>query len=246
MEKESGSSGIRLNKYLALSGRASRRQADQLVFEGHVHVNGKVNLFPGTQISPGDEVRVDGIPISITQKHEYIILNKPPRVLTTLKDPQGRKTVLDLLPAHLKKLRLFPVGRLDYFSEGLLLMTNDGELANQLAHPRYLHEKVYEVRVRGKVGDESLNIFRQGMTLRDGTLLQPVDVSIKAMNEDYTDLVFKLREGKNRQIRRMCETVDLVILKLVRISLASICLGNLQSGKWRKLNSMEIKKLKNV
>lgn len=235
----------RLNKFLASAGICSRRKADQLILAGLVKVNGQPVLTPGFKVEAGDEVLCDHKPVKIAKDFEYIIVNKPVRMLTTLSDPQKRPVITDLLPPNFSHLRLFPVGRLDYFSEGLVLLTNDGELANHLLHPRYAHSKVYEVKYRGQVADGQIHIMRSGMTLQDGARLQPVGVKRKLADDNFTVLEMTLREGKNRQIRRMSEELGLIILSLKRISQGVLKLGKLAPAKWRKLSNAEVRLLKN-
>lgn len=234
----------RLNKFLATAGICSRRKADELIFTGHVKVNNAVITNPAFKVSEKDNIFYDGKPVTSFRQSEYIIINKPIHVVSTLKDPQNRTIITDLLPANLQKLRLFPVGRLDYFSEGLLLLTNDGELANRLMHPRYAHHKIYNVKIRGKIVDKQLAVMCSGMKLADGTQLLPIEAKRKYESLEFTILEIKLREGKNRQIRKMCEKLGLVILSLKRISEGVLELGSLPPGKWRKLSPAEIVKLK--
>jgi 23S rRNA pseudouridine2605 synthase len=164
--------------------------------------------------------------------------------VTTANDPQGRKTVVDLLPEDLRRERLFPVGRLDYMSEGLLLLTNDGEVTLRLTHPSYEHPKRYEVLVREAVAEKSLDIMRRGMRLREGERLAPVEVEASVEGSGATLLRMTLRQGVNRQIRRMCRDLDLTILRLRRVELGPLRLENLESGKWRHLTALEVQNLK--
>lgn len=235
----------RLNKFIANAGICSRRDADRLIFDGHIKVNDQIITNPGFKLAESDAVLYDDQPVLQRLQHEYIMLNKPIHVVTTLDDPQGRVIVTDFLPASLRKLRLFPVGRLDYFSEGLLLLTNDGELANRLMHPRYENYKIYEVKIRGKVRDSDLKSMRSGMTLSDGTRLLPVEVEKKYASPESACIKVRLKEGKNRQIRRMCEQLGLTVLSLKRIAEGVLELGSLPSGKWRRLSPEEIAGLKN-
>ncbi len=239
-------SAIRLNKYLADSGIASRRAADALIQGGRVAVNGVVQREPGTRVDPArDSVLFDGKPVSPAQDTPaaYIMLHKPVHTVTTASDPQGRKTVLDLLPPDLRSQRLFPVGRLDYMSEGLLLLTNDGEVTLRLTHPSFEHAKKYEVLVRGAVSEKALRVMRQGMRLKEGERLAPVEVEAVPDN-GATLLRLTLRQGVNRQIRRMCRDLDLTILRLRRVELGPLRLGSLASGTWRALTPEETLSLK--
>lgn len=240
-------SEVRLNKYLADAGIASRRGADALIQAGRVKVNGAVQREPGTRVVPGrDEVACDGKPVRGSRGAEpvYIMLHKPAHTVTTVRDPQGRKTVLDLLPRDLRALRLFPVGRLDYMSEGLLLLTNDGEVTLRLTHPSHEHPKRYEVLVREAVPENAMRVMRQGMRLEEGEELAPVDAEARALGNGNTLLRMTLRQGVNRQIRRMCRDLGLTILRLKRVGLGPLNLGDLASGKWRRLDAAEIRSLK--
>ena len=240
-------SPVRLNKFLADAGLASRRGADALIQSGRVTVNGLMQREPGTRVTPGqDQVLLDGRPVTARQDAPpaYIMLHKPVHAVTTVNDPQGRKTVLDLLPDDLRARRLFPVGRLDYMSEGLLLLTNDGEVTLRLTHPSYEHAKKYEVLVRGDVPEKSLDVIRQGMRLAEGERLAPVEVEAAVEPGGATLLRLTLRQGVNRQIRRMCRDLGLTILRLRRVELGPLRLGSLAPGKWRPLSDTEIRILK--
>ena len=243
-DKKPGSATVRLNKFLSMTGICSRRKADDLIFAGSVTVNGKIEKSPGYQIGPRDKVSVNGKSVYLSNIKVYIALNKPPQLVTTRHDPQGRNTVFDCLPNFLKEKNIFPIGRLDYFSEGLLLFTNDGELANRLMHPRYEHEKIYEVKIRGKVEKSKMDKFASGIVLPDGTKFLPIEIIRENYNEQDTTLTLKLREGKNREIRKICESLNLTILYLKRIAIANIRLGNLKKGQWRKLGAKEVAALK--
>lgn len=239
---------IRLNKYLAEAGISSRRGADDLIQAGRVEINGQVQREPGVRITPGvDHVRVNGKEVQPPlpdNRPEYIILNKPVHTVTTVRDPQGRRTVLDLLPEDLRARRLFPVGRLDYMSEGLLLLTNDGEITLRLTHPRHEHPKIYEVLIRERVSEQAQNIMRSGMRLKEGERLAPVDVTAALRSDGATLVRMTLRQGVNRQIRRMCRDLGLTILRLRRVAIATLELGDLESGQWRALRPHELSTLK--
>ena len=241
-------SELRLNKALASAGICSRRKADERISAGAVTVNGHVVTELGTRIDPArDKVAVDGREISLRPEterasHTYVLLHKPVEVMSTARDPEGRTTVLDLLPDSLRRKRLYPVGRLDYFSEGLLLLTDDGELTNRLTHPRYHLPKVYEVTVRELPAGEHLARMRRGMTLREGEKLAPVEV--EARPDAPHTLVLTLHQGINRQIRRMCRDLGLTILKLVRIAIGPVRLGSLPTGTSRELTRDEVAALK--
>ena len=241
----SAETGLRLNKAIAHSGLASRRAADGLIQEGRVTVNGAVVMEPGTRINPKtDEVVVDGRKLNFMagNGHSYLMVNKPIEVVSTAKDPQGRKTVLDLLPPRFTAKRLYPVGRLDFFSEGLLLLTDDGDMTLRLTHPRYHSPKVYHVTVREKPSEGMLEIMRQGMTLAEGEKLAPVTVRLLEEKKNVLEMI--LNQGINRQIRRMCRDLGLTILRLVRISSGPLHLGNLKPGEVRELTPKEVMVLK--
>ena len=233
---------IRLNKFLAQAGITSRRGADQLIQAGRVRVNGRVVRTLGLQIDPQqDEITVDGRPVQPQRKDfTYLLLNKPPGYLTSRKDPQGRPTIYRLLPRSFHHLH--PVGRLDYASEGLVILTDDGDLTQRLTHPSFRHEKEYWVQVQGHPPDVVLHKLRQGVTLEDG----PARARVRYLGKipppqrfwiqhdpRHTWLVFILHEGRNRQIRRMCDAVGLRVLRLVRVRIDAIHLGDLKPGQWR-------------
>ncbi|AMK11812.1 MAG: pseudouridine synthase [Pseudodesulfovibrio sp.] len=238
---------IRLNKFIAQNGVASRRGADELVFAGRVTVNGQKADSPGVQVDPDrDEVAVDGkrvgakaAPADIT-----LMLHKPVETVTTAKDPQGRTTVLDLLPADIVDKRPFPVGRLDFYSEGLLLLTTDGDLCYRLTHPKYHLPKVYVVTVRGIVPPAAEAAMRKGMKLKDGVQLAPAKVLVKRPVAGTQQVEITLTQGINRQIRRMCEELGLTILRLKRVSQGPLELGSLKRGQWRELSARELADLK--
>ena len=243
----SENSAVRLNKFLADAGLASRRGADALIQAGRVTVNGEIQREPGTRVEPGrDAVVCDGRPVKprLNAEPSYIMLHKPVHTVTTVRDPQGRRTVLDLLPEDLRALRLFPVGRLDYMSEGLLLLTDDGELTLRLTHPSHEHPKRYEVFVREDVPDKAADLMRRGMRLKEGERLAPVEIEIARQANGTTLMRMTLRQGVNRQIRRMCRDLGLTILRLRRVGLGPLSLGDLPPGKWRRLNAQEIRTLK--
>jgi 23S rRNA pseudouridine2605 synthase len=234
---------LRVNKALARAGVCSRRGADELVSRGRVKVNG-FPAEPGMKIDPEkDIVEVDGRridpPSPAAGEHLYLALNKPVRVVTTADDPEGRRTVLDLLPDKYARSRVFPVGRLDYFSEGLLVLTNDGDLAHRLMHPRWHLEKVYEVMIRGDVSDKALEAMRNGMELAEGERLAPAEIHARPAGPNRTRLAMTLIQGVNRQIRRMCRDLDLTILKLTRVRQGPVELGSLAPGQMRELSKSE-------
>lgn len=232
----------RLQKYLARCGVASRRQAEILIKEGHVTVNKQVITEMGRKVQPGvDLVEVKGKKVTPEKRKIYLLLNKPCKVVTTLHDPQHRKKVTDLLTGITE--RVYPVGRLDYNSEGLLLLTNDGELAYRLTHPRYQISKTYLTRVSGQVMEKELNLLRNGVKLEDG-YTQPAVVKLLKREQAETLLEITIHEGRNRQIRRMCEKIGHPVLSLKRIKFGPLVLGDLKAGEYRHLKHKEIQALK--
>lgn len=230
---------VRLQKFMADCGVASRRKSEELIEAGKVKVNGHTARI-GDKIDPKkDLVTVGGKKINKVDKLYYIMLNKPRGYLTTVSDEFGRKTVMDLVDI---KARVYPVGRLDKDSEGLLLLTNDGAFANLLTHPKHSFAKVYRVTVRPAVSDEILDELRNGIEI-DGRKTAPCDVSVITEEEGRVVLEFILREGRNRQIRKMCEAVGLEVARLKRVAIGPVKLGMLQTGKSRQLTDNEIKKL---
>jgi len=239
---------VRLNKALAQAGICSRRAADALILSGEVQVNGHVVRTLGTRIALGqDRVSVRGESVCLSQSpvrdHLYLAMNKPLEVVTTARDPQKRQTVLELLPADLQRQRPFPVGRLDRMSEGLILLTTDGELTLRLTHPRYEHPKIYHVWVRGRFIPEKLQTMRSGMRLAEGEQLAPVQVRPLRREAGTTLLEMILRQGVNRQIRRMCRDLHLHVLRLVRVQHGPVSLNGLAPGAWRHLHPDEIQHL---
>jgi len=244
--------GIRLNKALADAGVCSRRRADELIFSGAVFVNGIKADSPGVRVMPGDRVTLDGRPVKLKEKRAeacWLMLNKPVQVVSTASDPDGRETVLDLVPEPWSRRRLFPVGRLDYFSEGLILLTDDGELAHRLTHPRWHLPKVYHVLVRPEQGSasvsEALARMKRGMTLAEGDRLAPVEVRVLPSTSVRGVLLeMVLHQGLNRQIRRMCRDVDFTVLRLKRVEEGPLSLGTLPPGRVRPLSLREVEELR--
>jgi len=234
---------LRLNKALAAAGCCSRRQADALIAAGRVTVNGHPATALGAKIDPAqDLLAVDGRPVTPLPATDSLtlMLYKLPGVVTTASDPEGRPTVFDNLPPPYRKRRLFSVGRLDYFSEGLLLLTTDGELAFRLAHPRWHVAKRYQVTVRGRVTPEVFATMGGGMALAEGEKLAPVRARMDArLGPDRFVLEMELSQGVNRQIRRMCRDLGLTVLKLVRMSQGPLSLGTLPPGRCRELTAEE-------
>lgn len=230
---------VRLQKFMAECGVASRRKSEELIEAGKVKVNGHPAHI-GDKINPKkDIVTVKGKKINKTERMYYIMLNKPRGYVTTVSDELGRKTVMDLIDC---KARVYPVGRLDKDSEGLLILTNDGSFANALTHPKHNYAKTYRVTVRPSVNDEILTKLRNGIEI-DGRMTAPCDVNIITEEEGRVVLEFILREGRNRQIRKMCEAVDLQVARLKRLSIGPVKLGMLKTGQSRELTDNEVKKL---
>ncbi len=231
---------IRLQKYLSMCAVASRRKAEELIAQGKVKVNGKVAQI-GDKVSPRhDTVTVSGKKITAGRKNIYIMLNKPRGFITTMDDEMGRKCVAELVSDV--GARVYPVGRLDKDSEGLLLMTNDGEFANLMTHPSKHIPKIYRVTVRPNVTEEMLTAFSTGMKI-DGRITAPADARIIEKQENRVVLEIVLYEGRNRQIRKMCESLGLEVARLKRTSMGSLKLGMLHPGKWRELTEDEVHKL---
>jgi 23S rRNA pseudouridine2605 synthase len=237
--------GIRLQKILSAAGVASRRASEQLLIEGRVSVNGEVVRELGSKADPAkDDIRVDGRRIRTEIRHRYVALYKPRGYVTTRSDPQGRPTVIDLLGRDVGYI--YPVGRLDYDSEGLLLLTTDGELAERLTHPRHEVERVYEAIVAGIPDEGAIEKLRRGIFI-DGRRTAPAEVrrgaTVKA-GGSTTKLTISLREGRNRQVRKMCVAVGHPVRALTRVRMGSITLGRLRPGEWRDLTAAEIRALK--
>lgn len=237
----------RLNKAISNTGYCSRRKADELIFTNHVSVNGIICSNPAQRINTNDDILIDGERLDRSQTTKvYLLLNKPVQIICTLKDPEGRKTVIDILPNKFRHIGLYPVGRLDYFSEGLLLLTNDGEFANMMAHPKFNHTKCYDVLVRGNVSKDIITNIEKGATLNDGTTLLPIKVSSRKLNNGLTLLTMTLSQGINRMIRKLCDKYGLTILKLKRISQGPLKLGSLPTGSCRELTNEELKMLSGI
>ena len=226
----------RIQKLISASGMMSRRAAEQAIREGRVSVNGKTAVL-GDSADPEDQVLLDGMAVKKTQQFYYLALNKPRGYVTTMKDEKGRKTVRDLvrsIPA-----RVYPVGRLDLNSEGLLVMTNDGDFAERLSHPSGGFRKTYLVTVSGKDIEKSFHRLKMPFLI-DGAEVQTANADILKRNNEEAVLSVTIREGKNRQIRRMCEIAELKVLRLKRIQEGPVLLGNLECGKYRHLTEEEV------
>lgn len=231
----------RLQKIISAAGITSRRASEALILNGQVAVNGIVVTELGSKADPStDIITVDGKTLKINAQRLYILLNKPPGYITALKDGQGRPLVTDLLKDVPD--RVYPVGRLDYNTEGLLLLTNDGEWANRLMHPRHEIEKEYHVRVRGKVIDQQLKRMAEGVELEDG-MTAPAVVKLVKSGEQNDWISVAIHEGRNRQVRRMCEAVSLSVVRLKRIRYGSLDLGTIRAGHFRYLTETEVREL---
>ena len=232
----------RLQNIIARAGVASRRGAAELVESGAVTVDGVVVREPGARFGEDAVVRVHGRRIAAVERKRTIVLNKPMGVLSTMSDPFGGETVASLVRTP---ERLVPVGRLDRDSEGLLLMSNDGDLVNRLTHPRFEHRKTYVVKTAGRWSAEKLALLRSPLTLDDGYTIRPVPVEVVCAQTDNTQLLkFVLKEGRKRQIRKMCSAAHLVVLSLKRVAVGDVELPrDLAPGKWRDLTADEIASL---
>ena len=233
---------MRINKYLAESGVASRRACDKLIADGRVKVNGKPASL-GEDVADGDEVTVDGKPVQRRTAHSYYLMNKPKGYVCTVKDDKDRKTVMQLLPAGVG--RLFPVGRLDYDTEGMLLFTDDGDLAFRLTHPKNEIEKTYLVKIEGGITDVELGRLCSGVEL-DGKLTGKSRIRVVAADKRFTKLHVTIHEGRNRQVRRMFEAVGKHVVFLKRIKIGDMGIGSLERGAVRKLTDEEIFYLTNL
>lgn len=228
----------RLQKLMSQAGIASRRDAEAYITAGRVTINGKIAKL-GDKADPAqDDIRVDGARLRVSSERTYIALYKPMGVVTavTAQSQEQRRTVRDLIPLE---GHLFPVGRLDADSEGLVLLTDDGELAEKLTHPRYEHPKTYEVTLRGVMEDEQLEKWRRGIVLDDGPTL-PAGVELVSRSKDFTQLRITMREGRNRQIRRVASLLGNPVNRLVRTHMGPLALGKLKPGEWRYLTSSEV------
>lgn len=234
---------MRINKYLAACGVASRRACDKLIGEGKVEINGKRAELGADVDEKKDKVTVDGVPVTISAEHEYLIMNKPKGYVCTVKDDKGRKTVMDLLPSGTG--RVYPVGRLDYDTEGLLLFTDDGDLAFRITHPRNEIPKTYLVKIEGSIGDIELNRLRAGVEL-DGKRTNKCTVKVIETDKAFTRLHITVNEGRYHLVRRLFEAVGKEVVFLKRIKIGELALGSLERGKVRRLNAEEVFYLKNM
>lgn len=233
---------MRINKYLAASGVASRRECDRLIEEGKVSVNG-FRATLGLEVDEDDDVCVNGNKV-VLKKNEYYILNKPKGYICSVKDEKGRKTVLDLMPQNIG--RIYPVGRLDYDSEGLIVLTTDGELAQHLTHPSNEVPKTYLVKIEGTCRENDLNPLRSGIEIEGGYVTKKCKVHIVETNKAYTKVHITITEGKNREVRKMFAAIGKEIMLLKRIKIGDLSLRGLDRGAYRKLTKQEIAYLENL
>jgi 23S rRNA pseudouridine2605 synthase len=224
---------MRLQKYLADAGIASRRKAEEMIIANRVAING-IAATLGAKVADGDIVELDGKPITVAENLVYILLNKPAGVICSVKDQFGRRTVIDLIDGL--STRLYPVGRLDFHSTGLVLLTNDGDLAYKLTHPRHGHKKTYMARVEKPIKSEHIEAFSKGIVI-DGYKTKPAAIEI--LDKWSKQAKITLTEGRNRQIRKMFAALENEVVSLKRVAIGKIEIGDLQSGKWRHLTPAE-------
>ncbi len=230
----------RLQKIIARAGICSRREAEKLILAGRVTVEGKIIRELGAKADLDQEICIDGKPIEICAEKIYLLLNKPRGYVSTVKDERGRKTVLELLGEKFSDKRVYPVGRLDLNSEGLLILTNDGDLTNSLIHPRFEVKKTYRAKISGVLTEEKLDKLRAGIELEDG-LTAPAEIYL--LGENLVEIT--IHEGRNRQVRRMFSAVGCEVKRLKRIKLANLTLEGLKVGKFRELTAEEVAEIKN-
>ncbi len=230
---------MRLQKYMAMCGVAARRKCEEMIAAGRVTVNGRTITEMGTQVEETDEVLVDGVKITPEEEKRYILYHKPAGEVTTVSDEKGRETVMDRFRDF--PVRLYPVGRLDYDSEGLLLLTNDGALAQRLTHPSCEVDKVYLARVTGNPSGEAIERMRRGVYMEgDPRRTYPADVRVVRDESLFSDILVTIHEGRNRQVRRMFDAVGHKVLLLRRVRFGPLELGDLRRGEWRELSAAEI------
>lgn len=237
---------MRINKYLANLGIASRRNIDKLIEEEKIIVNGKI-AKQGLDVNDNDEIIVAGKPVTTetrvsAEEKVYFMLNKPLEVLSSSSDDRGRKTVVDLIKTE---KRIFPIGRLDYMTTGLILLTNDGELFNRLVHPKSEIYKKYYLKILGEIKKSEIELLKKGIELEDGKTL-PAKVSAVKIEKNKSSFSISIREGRNRQVRRMIEKLGYKVLLLRREKIGELSLGELPEGKYRKLNKEEIEYLYSI
>lgn len=234
---------MRINKFLASSGLASRRKAEEYIKAGKVVVNDKVCTNLATDILETDIVKVNGQAILKPEVFEYYMLNKPKGYVCSNKDDRGRKTVINLIDTA---SRIFSVGRLDYDSEGLLILTNDGDLTYKLTHPKHEIKKTYIVRIEGQISKEEIGILKKGAIIDKGIHLSPCEIQVLSFDDKQTRLEVIIHEGKNREIRKMFESINKNVCFLKRTKIEKLSLGGLNRGEYRKLTNKEINYLKSL
>ena len=230
---------IRLQKYLAEAGIASRRKCEELILDGKIEVNGKIVTELGTKVSETDKVKYNGKLISPVEEKIYILLNKPIGYVTTVKDQFGRDTVLDLVKVD---KRIVPVGRLDMYTSGALILTNDGDFVNRLTHPKNEVNKTYNVTISGKITQEDVSKLQKGVKIDDNYITKPAKVKILKIDEEknISRIQITIHEGKNRQVRKMCNAIDKKVLALHRSKIGDIDVKDLKIGTWRYLTEKVI------
>lgn len=235
---------MRLQKFMAKAGVASRRKSEEIILDGKVSVNGNIIKELGYKVDPdNDEVKVNGKTISIEKKKLYIAINKPVGYITTVSDQFDRKTVIDLVPSV--ESRIYPVGRLDYDTSGLLLLTNDGDLTYKLTHPSHEIDKTYIAKVKGIPTNEELTDFKNGLRI-ENYVTSPAQIKILRKNNNSSILEITIHEGKNRQVRKMCDAINHPVIDLKRVRIGKIQLSDLKEGQYRYLDSKEIDYLKKI
>lgn len=230
---------VRLQKVLAERGIAARRKAEELIVAGRVRVEGRIVRELGTKVDPAARIAVDGTVVPAAGARRYVVLHKPHGIVSSARAERGRASVADLVGAL---ERLYPVGRLDVDSEGLVLLTNDGAWAERVLHPRYGHEREYDVRVAGEVSEAAVDRLRRGVRLEEG-IARADRVAVVARDRDGGRLRIVVRTGWKRQVRRMCAAVGLRVLRLVRLRIGPLALGRLRPGQWRELSAREVRAL---
>lgn len=233
----------RLQKYLAEAGIASRRKCEELIMQGKIEVNGSIVTELGTKVTTNDIVKYNGKIVKPVEEKVYVLLNKPIGYVTTVHEQFGRDKVLDLIKIN---KRIVPVGRLDMYTSGALILTNDGELVNKLTHPKNEIDKTYNVTLKGKVTEQEIDSLKNGVIIDDNYLTKPAKVKILKIDEekDITRVQIVIHEGKNRQIRKMCTAINKKVLALHRSKIGNLDVKDLKPGEWRYLKSNEIKSIK--
>lgn len=229
----------RLQKYMARCGAASRRKSEELITAGRVTVNGQIVTELGIKVSENDVVTLDGKPLMPESRKVYIALNKPVGYVSTVKDEHGRKTLLDLVDVP---ERIYPIGRLDYDTSGLILLTNDGDIYNKVIHPREEKNKVYIALIQGILSDKEIEAFESGLEI-EGYITAPAEIKTRRILGRNAEVAITIHEGRNRQVRKMCKKIGHPVITLKRVSVGSIEIGSLEEGKWRYLTEKEVGQL---